>query len=179
MREGFPGVLKRQGFIYASSQHTPDQLIPLHISLNPLVSCPKVETFGYQDHQEERYSTPDSGSHLRHLIDSRSQRLSSRGTTSPLVPSQKIPTQAQRPPPRSSLEDFVEPWAPFVSKASCRIRHSTTPERSYHLLVKSPRMVEAFLTNLFLLEKPLGWHLRQLGSPWPVLDLGCLKLPHR
>ena len=38
---------------------------------------------------------------------------------------------------------------------------------------KSPRMVEAFLMNLFLLRKPPGWHLRQLGSPWPVLDLRC------
>ena len=50
-------------------QHTPDQLIPLRISLTPLVSCPKVGTFGYQDHQEKRYSTPDSGSHLRRIID--------------------------------------------------------------------------------------------------------------
>ena len=107
------------------------------------------------------------------LIESRSQRLGSRGTTSPLAWSQKIPTQAQRPPPRSSPEDSGEPGAPFVSKASCGIRHSATPKRSCHLLVKSPRMVEAFLTNLFLLEKPPGWHLRQLGSPWPVLDLGC------
>ena len=166
-------VLKHRGFIYASSQHTPDQLIPLHISLTPLVSCPRVGTFGYQDHQEKRYSTPDSGSQLRRLVDGQSQRLSSHRTTSPLVRSQKILTPAQRPPPQSSLEDSVEPWAPFVSKASCGIHHSTTPVRSYHLLVESPRMVEAFLTNLFLLEMPPGWHLRQLGSPWPVLDLGC------
>ena len=59
-REGSPGVLKHRGFIYASSRHTPDQLIPLHISLTPLISCLKVGTFGYQDHQEKRYSTPDS-----------------------------------------------------------------------------------------------------------------------
>ena len=167
------GVLKHRGFIYASSQHTPDQLIPLHISLTPLISCPKVGTFGYQDHQEKRYSTPDSGSQLRRLIDGRSQRPSSLGTMSPLPRSQKILTQAQRSPPRLSPEDSGEPQALFVSKASCRICHSATPERSYHLLVESPRMVEAFLTNLFLLEKPLGWHSRQLGSPWPVLDLRC------
>ena len=68
-REGSPGVLKCRGFIYALSQHTPDQLIPLHISLTPLVSCPKVGTFGYQDHQEKRYSTLDSGSHLQRLVD--------------------------------------------------------------------------------------------------------------
>ena len=72
----------------------------------------------------------------------------------------------------------MEPQAPFVSKASFGICHSTTPERSVNLLVKSPRTVEAFLTNLLLLEKPLGWHLRQLGLPWPVLDLGCQTHPH-
>ena len=106
-REGFLGVLKHRGFIYASSQHTPDQLILLHISLTPLVSCPKVGTFGYQDHPEKRYSTSDPGSQLRRLIDGQSQRPSSCGTTSPLVRSQKIPTQAQRPHPRSSPEDSV------------------------------------------------------------------------
>ena len=151
--------------MYTSSRHTPDQLILLHISLTPLVSCPKVGTFGYQDHQEKRYSTPDSGSQLRRLIDGRSQRPSSCGTMSPLAQSQKIPTQVQRPPPRSSPEDSVEPRAPFVSKASCGIHHTTTPVRAYLLLVESPRIIEAFLTNLFLLEKPPGWHLRQLGLP--------------
>ena len=70
----------------------PRQLIPLHISLTPLISCPKVGIFGYQDHREKRYSTSDSDSHLQHLIDCQSQRLSSHGTTSPLVRSQKIPT---------------------------------------------------------------------------------------
>ena len=133
----------------------------------------KVRTFGYQDQQEKRYSISDSGSHLRCLIDCRSQRLSSCRTTFPLVQSQNILTQVQRPHPQSSPEDSVQPQAPFVSKASCGIHHSTKPGRSYHLLVESPRMVEAFLTNLFLLKKPLGWHSRQLGSPWPVLDLGC------
>ena len=59
------------------------------------------------------------------------------------------------------------------------VQNSATPERSCHLLVESPRMVEAFLMNLFLLEKPLGWHLRQLVSPWPVLDLGHKRHPHR
>ena len=34
----------------ASSQHTPNQLIPLPDSLIPLVLCPKVGTFGCQDH---------------------------------------------------------------------------------------------------------------------------------
>ena len=29
------------------------------------------------------------------------------------------------------------------------------------------------------LQQPLGWHLRQLGSPWPVLiDQGQLSHPH-
>ena len=42
-------------FLFASSRHTLDQLIPLHISLTPLISCPKVGTFGYQDHREKRY----------------------------------------------------------------------------------------------------------------------------
>ena len=32
-----------------SSQHTPNQRIPLHVSLTPLVTCPKVETFGCLD----------------------------------------------------------------------------------------------------------------------------------
>ena len=66
--------------------------------LPPLVSCPKVGPFGYQDHQERRFSTPDTGSQLRRLIGSRSQRLGSRGTMSPLARSQRILTQAQRPP---------------------------------------------------------------------------------
>ena len=92
---------------FALSRHTSNQLIPLHISLTFLISCPKVGTFGYQDHREERYSTSDSGSHLRHLVDCQSWRPSSHGTTSPLVWSQKIPTQVQRPHPQSSPEDSV------------------------------------------------------------------------
>ena len=148
------------------------------IRLTPFISCPKVGTFGYQDHQGKRYSTSDSGSHLRRLVDCRSQRPSSHRTTSPLVQSQKFLTQVQRPLPRTSPEDSVWPQAPLVSKASCGTRHSTTPGRSVHLLVKSPRMVEAFLTNLLLLKKPPGWHSRQLGSPWPVLDLECQTHPH-
>ena len=55
-REGFLGGSEAPRF-FASPQHTPDQLIPLHISLTPLISCPKVGTFGYQDHREKRYST--------------------------------------------------------------------------------------------------------------------------
>ena len=146
---------------------------PITCQSYPLISCPKVGTFGYQNHQEKRYSTSDSDSHLRRLIDCQSQRPSSHGTTFPLVQSQNILTQVQRPHPQTSLEDSVQPRAPLASKASCGICHSTTPRRSYHLLVKSPRMVEAFLTNLFLLKKPPGWHSRQLGLPWAVLDLGC------
>ena len=92
---------------FTSSQHTPNQFIPLHVSLTPLILCPKVGTFGYQDYQEKRYSTSDSGSHLRCLTDCRSQRSSSHGTTFPLVQSQKIPTQVQRPHPQSSPEDSV------------------------------------------------------------------------
>ena len=42
---------------------------PITYQSYPLVSCPKVGTFGYQDHQEKRYSTPDSGSQLRLLVD--------------------------------------------------------------------------------------------------------------
>ena len=72
-----------------------------------LISCPKVGTFGYHDHRVKRYSTSDSGSHLRRLVDCRSQRLSSRRTTFPLVQSQKILTQVQRPHSQSSLEDSV------------------------------------------------------------------------
>ena len=75
--------------------------------LSPLVSCPKVGTFGYQDHRAKRYSTSDSGSHLRGLVDCQSQRPSSCGTTFPLVQSQNIPTQVQRPHPQSSPEDSV------------------------------------------------------------------------
>ena len=105
-REGFLGGLKHRG-LFASSRHTPDQLIPLHISLTPLVLCPKVGTFGYQDHREKRYSTSDSGSHLQCLLDCRSQRPSSCRTTFPLVRSWKILTQVRRPHPQSSLEDSV------------------------------------------------------------------------
>ena len=48
----------------ASLQHTPNQHILLHVSLTPLVTCPKVGTFGCLDHRGKRYSTSDSGSHL-------------------------------------------------------------------------------------------------------------------
>ena len=70
------------------SQHTPDQCILLHVSLTPIVTCPKVGTFGCLDHQGKIYSTSDSGSHLRHLVNCQSQRPSSHGTTSPPVQSQ-------------------------------------------------------------------------------------------
>ena len=33
----------------ALSQHTPNQCIPLQVSLTPLDTCPKVETFGCLD----------------------------------------------------------------------------------------------------------------------------------
>ena len=85
----------------------PQPAHPITYQSYPLISCPRVGTFGYQDHREKRYSTSDSGSHLRCLIDCQSQRPSSHGTTSPLVWSQKIPTQIQRPHPQSSLEDSV------------------------------------------------------------------------
>ena len=91
----------------ALSQHTPDQRILLHVSLTPLGTCPKVGTFGCLDHQGKRYSTSDCGSHLRHLVNCQSQRLSSHGTTSPLVQSQTKMTLDQRPHSQSSLEDSV------------------------------------------------------------------------
>ena len=86
----------------ASSPHTPDQHILLHVSLTPLVTCPKVGTFGCLDHRGKRYSIPDSGSHLRRLVNCRSQRPSSHGTTSPPVQSQTKMTPDQRPHPQSS-----------------------------------------------------------------------------
>ena len=85
----------------------PQPTHPITCQSYPLILCPKVGIFGYQDHREKRYSTSDSGSHLQCLIDCRSQRMSSHGTTFPLVRSQKILTQVQRPHPQSSLEDSV------------------------------------------------------------------------
>ena len=45
-----PHPLSKKALRIASSQHTPDQCILLHDSLTPLVACPKVGTFGCQDH---------------------------------------------------------------------------------------------------------------------------------
>ena len=91
----------------ALSRHTPDQRLPLHVSLTPLVTCPKVGTFGCLDHRGKRYSTSDSGSHLPRLINCRSQRPSSHGTMSPPVQCQTKMTLDQRPHPQSSPEDSV------------------------------------------------------------------------
>ena len=85
----------------------PQPTPPVTYQSYPLILCPKVGTFGYQDHREKRYSTPDSGSHLRHLVDCQSQEPSSHRTTFPLVWSQKILAQVQRPHPKSSPEDSV------------------------------------------------------------------------
>ena len=69
-------------------------------------------------------------------------------------------------------------WTSFGSRASYRTCHSATPERSFHLLVESARKVGVQM-DLHLLLQPLGWHSRQLGSPWPVLiDQGQLGHPH-
>ena len=60
------------------------------------------------------------------------------------------------------------PWTSAGSRALYRTRHSATPERSYHFLVKSARKVGVQM-DLHLLRQPLEWRSRQLGSPWPVL----------
>ena len=88
---------------------------------------------------------------------------------SPPARNQTSLARDQRPHPQFGLEDSQEPWTnQFVSKAWYGTHHSATPVRSYHLLIESPRKVEA-QTNPFHPQKPLGWHLRSLGSPWPVL----------
>ena len=132
----------------------------------------------YETNGQIRYGTPGSGSHLWCLTDCQSPRLGNHGTTSPLTRSLTCPTRDQRPHLQVGLEDSQVPWMSFVSRASYGTCHSATPERSYHLLVKSARKVGVQM-DLHLLLQPLGWHLRQLGSPWPVLiDQGQLCRPH-
>ena len=54
---------------------------------------------------------------------------------------QHLSQHIQRPHPQVGLEDSQVPWTSVVSRASYGTRHSATPERSYHLLVKSARKV--------------------------------------
>ena len=60
---------------------------------------------------------------------------------SPLTLSPTCPTRDQRPHLQVGLEDSWVPWTLFGSRALYGTHHSATPERSYHLLVKSARKV--------------------------------------
>ena len=98
---------------------------------------------------EKKYSIPDPGSHSRRLVNGRSQSPSRHGTTSPLV----LSTHHQRPHPHPGPEDSVLPLTRLVSRAWYGIRHLTTPLRSIHLPVESPRKVGA-LESLLQLTRP-------------------------
>ena len=107
---------------------------------------------------EKKYSIPDPGSHSRRLVNGRSQSPGHHGTTSPLV----LSTHHQRPHPHAGLEDSVSPLTRLVSRAWYGIRHLTTPLRSIHLPVESPRKVGA-LESPLQLTRPHGWHSGALG----------------
>ena len=109
---------------------------------------------------EKKYSIPDPGSHSRRLVNGRSQSPGHHGTTSPLV----LSTHHQRPHPHPGPEDSVLPLTRLVSRAWYGICHLTTPLRSVHLPVESPRKVGA-LESLLQLTRPHGWHSGALGSP--------------
>ena len=111
-----------------------------------------------------RYSIPDPGNHSRRLMNCRSQSPSRHGTTSPLV----LSTHLQRPHPHSGPEDSVLPLTRLVSRAWYGIRHLTTPLRSIHLPVESPRKVGA-LESLLQLTRPQGG----IRERWGRLSL-CL-----
>ena len=100
---------------------------------------------------EKKYSIPDPGSHSRRLVNGRSQSPGHHGTTSPLV----LSTHHQRPHPHAGPEDSVLPLTRLVSRAWYGIRHLTTPLRSIHLPVESPRKVGA-LESLLQLTRPHG-----------------------
>ena len=99
---------------------------------------------------EKKYSIPDPGSHSRRLVNGRSQSPGRHGTTSPLV----LSTHHQRPHPHPGPEDSVLPLTRLVSRAWYGIRHLTTPLRSIHLPVESPRKVGALES---LLVTPQSW----------------------
>ena len=101
---------------------------------------------------EKKYSIPDPGSHSRRLINGRSQSPGHHGTTSPLV----LSTHHQRPHPHAGPEDSVSPLTRLVSRAWYGICHLTTPLRSIHLPVESPRKVGT-------LESPL----QLTACAWP------------
>ena len=109
---------------------------------------------------EKKYSIPDPGSHLRRLVNGRSQSPAHHGTTSPPV----LSTHHQRPHPHAGPEDSVSPLTRLVSRAWYGVRHLTTPLRSIHLPVESPRKVGTPESPLQL-TRPHGWHSGALGSP--------------
>ena len=106
---------------------------------------------------EKKYSIPDPVA-FRRLVNGRSQSLGHHGTTSPLV----LSTHHQRPHPHAGPEDLVLPLTRLVSRAWYRIRHLTTPLRSIHLPVESPRKVGT-LESPLQLTRPHGWHLGAWG----------------
>ena len=114
----------------------------------------------------KKYSIPDPGSHSRRLVNGRSQSPGHHRTTSPLV----LSTHHQRPHPHAGPEDSVSPLTRLVSRAWYGIRHLTTPLRSIHLPVESPRKVGT-LESPLQLTRPHGWHSGALGSAlacaWP------------
>ena len=122
----------------------------------------------------KKYSIPDPGSHSRRLVNGRSQSPGHHGTTSPLV----LSTHHQRPHPHAGPEDSVSPLTRLVSRAWYGIRHLTTPLRSIHLPVESPRKVGA-LESPLQLTRPHGWHSGALGSPQPVRGQRRHRRPHR
>ena len=120
---------------------------------------------------EKKYSIPDPGSHSRRLVNGRSQSPGRHGTTSPLV----LSTHHQRPHPHAGPEDSVSPLTRLVSRAWYGIRHLTTPLRSIHLPVESPRKVGA-LESPLQLTRPHGWHSGALGSPSLCLARGVIDV---
>ena len=115
---------------------------------------------------EKKYSIPDPGSHSRHLVNGRSQSPGHHGTTSPLV----LSTHHQRPHPHAGPEDSVLPLTRLVSRAWYGISHLTTPLRTIHLPVESPRKVGA-LESLLQLTRPHGVAFGSVGvalaCAWP------------
>ena len=72
----------------------------------------------------------------------------------------------------------MSPRTRLVSRAWYGIRHLTTPLRSIHLPVESPRKVGAPESSLQL-TRPHGWHSGALGSPSPVRGQRRHRRPHR
>ena len=72
----------------------------------------------------------------------------------------------------------MSPLTRLVSRAWYGIRHLTTPLRSIHLPVESPRKVGT-LESPLQLTRPHGWHSGALGSPKPVRGQRRHRRPHR